>query len=66
MEKRGKIVYNAYDLKEILGISQTSAYNLMHSKGFPSFRLGRSNRSSLVVREADLNKWIESQITKKK
>ena len=40
MEQKAKIVYSAYDLRDILGISQTQAYSLMHTKGFPSFRIG--------------------------
>lgn len=60
MEKR--ILYTATDLIELLGISKSSAYNLMHEKGFPSFHLGKGSRSSLVVRESDLHAWMDKQI----
>lgn len=62
MEQKSKIVYTAYDLKDILGISRTSAYNLMHAKNFPSFRIGGAKKGNLVVRASDLDSWIESQI----
>ena len=66
MERKSKIVYTAYDLRDILGISQTAAYNLMHAKSFPSFRIGGAKKGNLVVRESDLNKWIEAQIELRK
>lgn len=66
MESKAKIVYTAYDLRDILGISQTAAYSLMHSKNFPSFRIGGAKKGNLVVRAADLDKWIEAQIEAKR
>ena len=66
MEQKAKIVYSAYDLRDILGISQTQAYSLMHTKGFPSFRIGGAKKGNLVVRAADLDKWIEAQIDAKR
>lgn len=66
MESKVKIVYTAYDLRDILGISQTAAYNLMHLKSFPSFRIGGAKKGNLVVRAADLDKWIEAQIEAKR
>lgn len=66
MEKPNKIVYSAYDLRDILGISQAAAYNLMHAKNFPSFRIGGAKKGNLVVRAADLDKWIEAQIERRK
>ena len=66
MEKQRKIVYTAYDLRDILGISQTAAYSLMHSKSFPSFRIGGAKKGNLVVRAADFEKWIDSQIEHRK
>lgn len=62
MEQMKKIVYTAYDLRDILGISQAAAYNLMHAKNFPSFRIGGARKGNLVVRATDLDKWIEYQI----
>lgn len=62
MERKSKIVYTAYDLRDILGISQTAAYTLMHTKDFPSFRIGGSKKGTLVVRVSDFDKWIESRI----
>ena len=66
MESKAKIVYTAYDLRDILGISQTAAYTLMHSKSFPSFRIGGAKKGNLVVRAADFDKWIEAQIEHRK
>lgn len=63
-QKSNKILYSASDLTGVLGISLSCAYNLMHAKGFPSFRLGigKKGKSNLVVRHSDLMDWMDRQI----
>jgi len=39
---------------QTLGISRSSAYELMHDKGFPALRIG--NR--IIVPKEDLRKWV--------
>ena len=45
-----------------LGIGRTAAYNLAHSEGFPSFRIGRR----LLVCKAALDAWIAERQGNKK
>lgn len=44
----------------MLGISRSGAYELMHSKGFPSLRVGRR----IVVPRDKLIEWMEKQAAK--
>jgi excisionase family DNA binding protein len=44
-------------LQDFLGISRPKAYELVHTKGFPAIRIGRTIR---VPREA-LMRWINEQ-----
>ncbi len=53
----GKNTYSAADVSEYLGISRVGSYNLMQSKGFPAFRIGRR---ILVTKEA-FDKWLQAQ-----
>lgn len=49
----------ALDAKEIaafLGISEISARQLMHSKGFPTIRIGRR----MIVSKTKFLEWIDS------
>jgi len=43
---------------ELLGVSRSKLYELIHQDGFPSFRLGGR---TLVSREG-LAKWIAAQV----
>lgn len=52
-----KITYSAPEVAQLLGISRSAAYNLMHQSDFPSFRIGRR----WLVHESNLNKWLEKQ-----
>ncbi len=54
----GKNTYSAADVSEYLGISRVGAYNLMHSKGFPAFVVGK--KRILVTKEA-FEKWLQAQ-----
>ena len=39
---------------QTLGISRSSAYELMHDKSFPALRIG----SRIIVPKEDLRKWV--------
>ena len=45
-------------LSKLLGISQSSCYELMHEKDFPSLRIG----SRIVVPRDKLIEWIEARV----
>lgn len=51
------LTLNAQQLAVALGISRAHAYNLLHSKGFPTITIGRR----LVVTKAKLLDWLEKQ-----
>lgn len=63
--KMKKSIYKNYDelplflnakiLAEVLGISPSSAYELMHEKGFPVLKIG--NR--LLIEKSKFKEWIE-------
>lgn len=48
-------LYTTEDIARIFKIGRTTAYHLMGSPGFPSFRL---NRKMYVTKE-NLEKWIQ-------
>ena len=54
------LMLNAENVKDILGISISSAYELMKEKGFPSVRIG--NR--IVVPKEEFRVWISAQVNK--
>lgn len=41
------------DIKTILGISQSQAYNLVNSDGFPTLRIGKT----ILIPVEDFDKW---------
>ena len=49
---------NAEMVAKMLGVSISSAYELMHEKDFPSVRIGKR----FVVPREDLKVWIENYI----
>lgn len=49
---------NARQVAEVLGVSKNCAYTLMHSKGFPTLRIGRR----MVVPKDKLLQWMEAQV----
>ena len=51
---------NAKMVAQLLGVSPSSAYELMHEKGFPSLRIG--NR--LVVPKAEFQFWVKERTGK--
>ena len=52
---------NAEMVAKVLGVSISSAYELMHEKDFPSVRIGKR----FVVPREDLKVWIENYIERK-
>lgn len=46
---------NAKTVAEVLGISQSSGYELMHTEGFPVLKIG----SRLVVPKERFREWVE-------
>ena len=48
---------NAEQVAQVLGISRSGAYQLMHSDGFPTLRIGKR----MVVPRDQLFCWISSQ-----
>lgn len=65
-------VYKSYDelplffnvelVGEVLGISSTTAYELMHKEDFPSIKIG--NR--LIVPKEKFIEWVNAQIERRK
>ena len=49
---------NVPALSKLFGISQSSCYELMHEKDFPSLRIG----SRIVVPRDKLLEWIEARV----
>jgi excisionase family DNA binding protein len=49
----------ANQVAQVLGISRANAYVLMHSKGFPTIRIGKR---MIVPKDKFLN-WMEMQAT---
>ncbi len=60
-------VYKSYDelplflnagiVSKVLGVSSTTAYELMHNEDFPSLRIG----SRLIVEKEKFREWVNSQ-----
>ena len=51
------LVLTPMDIAAVLGISRNTAYELLHSKSFPAFRVGKQLR---VTRERFLI-WLDSK-----
>ena len=51
------LMLNAETIKNVLGISLTSAYELMHEKDFPSIKIG--NR--IIVPKDKFRDWIDKK-----
>ena len=49
---------NANTVARTLGVSISSAYELMHEKGFPALRIG----SRMVVPKEKFCQWVENQL----
>lgn len=55
------IMLSVNQLANVLGISRTSSYDLVRSKGFPSITIG----SRIVIPKDELMIWIQSQLNSK-
>ena len=51
------LMLNAETIKNVLGISLTSAYELMHEKDFPSIKIG----SRIIVPKDKFREWIDKK-----
>ena len=56
-----KLVYSVPELASALGISRTTAYQLVRTEGFPAVKVS-ANRT--VVPRAALDRWLEEQAEK--
>lgn len=54
------IVLSADQLALALGISRANAYQLMHSKGFPTLRIGKR----MLVPKDKFLEWLDSKAEK--
>lgn len=52
-----KPTYNAPELAQLLDVSRSAAYDLMHRADFPSFRIGKR----LLVQKTALEGWLNDQ-----
>ena len=53
------LALSAEDVAQVLGISRANAYTLMHSKGFPTIKIGKR----MTVPKDKLIEWIDKQTT---
>ena len=51
------LMLNAETIKNVLGISLISAYELMHEKDFPSIKIG----SRIIVPKDKFRDWIDKK-----
>ena len=61
IDKLEALVYTVEDIKQLLHIGTTQAYNLMRSSAFPSFQI---NSKHYITKE-NLNKWLNQHTNKK-
>lgn len=52
-----KIALNVTETAEVLGVSRTVVYQLMHRDDFPSFKIGKRT----LVPKAALEAWVNKQ-----
>ena len=55
------LVLNAKDLTDVLGIAIASAYELMHEKDFPAFKVG----SRIVIPKNKFLAWLDKMCAEK-
>ena len=65
-----KMVYKSYDelplfidaktVSSVLGIAQSSAYELMHEEGFPTLKIG----ARMLVPKEKFIKWVNENVGK--
>ena len=52
------LALSAEDVAQVLGISRANAYELMHSEGFPTLKIGKR----MTVPKDKLIEWIQARI----
>ena len=52
------LLLNAKQLAELMGVSISTAYELMREKGFPTLKIGKR----IVVPKEELRAWISEQV----
>ena len=52
------LMLSVLEIAKVLGISKTSVYDLVRSKGFPVLKIG----SRLIVPKDKFRKWVEQNI----
>lgn len=52
-----RITYNAAEIAEILGVSKSAAYDLLHREDFPTLRIGKR----LLVVASQFDAWLAAQ-----
>ncbi len=55
------LMLNVVQVAAVLGISHAGAYELVHSEGFPTLKIG----SRIVVPKDKLREWIDANTTQK-
>ena len=54
------LALSAEDVAQVLGISRANAYTLMHSKSFPTIKLGKRR---MTVPKNKLLAWMDEQMS---
>ncbi len=52
------LVLCAEEIAQLLGISRSAAYGMLHTKGFPTIQIGKR----MVVQKDRLVQWMNAQI----
>ena len=52
------LALSADDVAQVLGISRANAYELMHSEGFPTLKIGKR----MTVPKDKFIEWIQTRI----
>lgn len=55
------LMLNVVQVAAVLGISRAGAYELVHSEGFPTLKIG----SRIVVPKDKLREWIDANTAQK-
>ena len=56
------LMLNVVQVAAVLGISRAGAYELVHSEGFPTLKIG----SRIVVPKDKLREWIDANVAQKR
>ncbi len=51
------VTFGAAELSSILGISRNKAYELIHTAGFPKYRIGRK----IIISKKHFLEWMDRQ-----